>query len=517
VEMKRQMEGEPKDVEIDNAEEGKEEKDEKVKAADEQNEKTNVEVELPEIDASTVDVFSVEDVSDLGNCEPLFQNFEHEDWVLFTTRCELHLLLHAWKKDLDDIDRPSFVVDHLPFYYNKYIGKQFNANDFAVSEIADVVKFVDDTVKINGGSGYLECLTPVDSAFSHFVKLTEQQRRNRNRRADAGDEGSVIKFPKRATPPNLPPPRPQGSFAPTMGHSKPAAGLKSTPPRVKPVLKHMLKRTSSPVKPAVVAADPATSEEMRSKSEIAKPAVKLGFTRPLRSRGTPMLPARKALQHPWKREETHPEDAVKTEEGDDSTGAKLARRSKLPTLKRFKGLPKLKGSISAEGVAPRPILTKPTLKSGVRPVAGSRFASPSLKSTTEDTTQAERPTYQPAVVRTYVAPVRPAAAATPQARGPREPTGPPPRATTSYAKPAIPHALARVRPSGSVASVSVRPRERPFSAGPIVRPQVSQSRTYVPPSAGAVRRPYTPPGTAGPMTKKPRPAYIPGSGYQRQT
>ena len=34
--------------------------------------------------------------------------FVYEDWTLLSTRYELHLLLHSFKADLDDPDRPSF-------------------------------------------------------------------------------------------------------------------------------------------------------------------------------------------------------------------------------------------------------------------------------------------------------------------------------------------------------------------------------------------------------------------------
>eukprot|EP00438_Fugacium_kawagutii_P015722 Skav235345 [mRNA] locus=scaffold520:1253293:1253487:- [translate_table: standard] len=39
---------------------------------------------------------------------PLFEKFQYEDWTLLSTRYELHLLLHSFKKDLNDPDRPSF-------------------------------------------------------------------------------------------------------------------------------------------------------------------------------------------------------------------------------------------------------------------------------------------------------------------------------------------------------------------------------------------------------------------------
>ena len=49
-----------------------------------------------------------QDILDLGNGMPLFEKFQYEDWTLLSTRYELHLLLHSFKKDLEDPDRPSF-------------------------------------------------------------------------------------------------------------------------------------------------------------------------------------------------------------------------------------------------------------------------------------------------------------------------------------------------------------------------------------------------------------------------
>merc|ERR1719204_939731 len=102
-------------------EEGGEDKEEKAKAE-----------EPMEINAEDVDVFSVKDVCDLGNGEPLFANFVYEDWALLSTRYELHLLLHAFKKDLNDPDRPSFTEAHLAYYYQKYFRKSFSIKSFGV-------------------------------------------------------------------------------------------------------------------------------------------------------------------------------------------------------------------------------------------------------------------------------------------------------------------------------------------------------------------------------------------------
>jgi len=77
-------------------------------AAKELEEKAIKSAEPKEIDMEELDVLSVEDVMDVGNGEPLFANFAYEDWTLLSLRYELHLLLHSFKKDLNDPDRTSW-------------------------------------------------------------------------------------------------------------------------------------------------------------------------------------------------------------------------------------------------------------------------------------------------------------------------------------------------------------------------------------------------------------------------
>jgi len=86
---------------------------------------------IPEIDVESLDCPGVEDVADVGSGEPLFSKFAYEDWTLVSIRYELHLMIHSFKKDLDDPDRPSFPEAHLGFYYNKYWKKQWSLSSFA--------------------------------------------------------------------------------------------------------------------------------------------------------------------------------------------------------------------------------------------------------------------------------------------------------------------------------------------------------------------------------------------------
>jgi len=175
-----------------------------------------------EIDVEDLDVAGVEDVTDIGNGEPLFANFAFEDWHMLAARYEFHLLVQSFKKDLDDADRPSFTTKDFGFYYQKYFKKAFNVRSFAREKVEQVLDLMKDTVKIDGPSSFLTNVLAEDTDASQFVKLAEDHRRERTRRMDAGDETAELKFPKTgiptqpATRPALPTVRPgmPGGLAP---------------------------------------------------------------------------------------------------------------------------------------------------------------------------------------------------------------------------------------------------------------------------------------------------------------
>lgn len=153
-----------------------------------------------EIDPDDIDVSTVEDINDIGSGEPLFSNFAFEDWTMLSARYEIHLLVLSFKKDLDDADRPSFTAKDLPFYYNKYFKKAFNIRTFGMEKVEKLMELIKDTVKINSESSFLEALLADDTPTTNFVKLTEEHRRERQRRMDAGDETAELKFPRVAAP-----------------------------------------------------------------------------------------------------------------------------------------------------------------------------------------------------------------------------------------------------------------------------------------------------------------------------
>ncbi|CAK9085427.1 Heterogeneous nuclear ribonucleoprotein U (hnRNP U) (Scaffold-attachment factor A) (SAF-A) [Durusdinium trenchii] len=145
-----------------------------------------------EIDFEDLDVMGVSDILDLGNGMPLFDKFAYEDWTLLSTRYELHLLLHSSKKDLNDPDRPSFGEKHLGFYYTKYFKKAWNFSQFGLEKFEDLMDVIRDSVSID--QQFLKAEKPEDTPLEDFVKFTEEHRRERERRVDAGDETAKLKF-----------------------------------------------------------------------------------------------------------------------------------------------------------------------------------------------------------------------------------------------------------------------------------------------------------------------------------
>jgi len=157
------------------------------------------------IDFEDVDVFGVEDVMDVGNGQPLFSEFVYEDWTLLSTRYEIFLLLHAFKKDLNDPDRPSFNESHLSYYYNKYFKKSFSYQTLSVSGIQAFVKLIKEVLTVDESLTLVGKL-PEDTPLKNFVQTAEDHRRDRQRRVDAGDETALLKFTRQAPqqPPGAP-------------------------------------------------------------------------------------------------------------------------------------------------------------------------------------------------------------------------------------------------------------------------------------------------------------------------
>eukprot|EP00927_Polykrikos_kofoidii_P025584 TRINITY_DN2295_c0_g1_i1.p1 TRINITY_DN2295_c0_g1~~TRINITY_DN2295_c0_g1_i1.p1 ORF type:complete len:987 (+),score=185.05 TRINITY_DN2295_c0_g1_i1:62-2962(+) len=142
----------------------------------------------------TLDVFTVDDIFNIGNGEPLFAEFTYEDWTLVSLRAELFCLVHGFRYDMNDPERPSFHVSHVGFYYQKYFKKALEPKQFGFASMEDVLALVKDTVEQDPSSAMMESMLSDDTPFDNFFKLTEENRRERCIAADAGHPVAVLKF-----------------------------------------------------------------------------------------------------------------------------------------------------------------------------------------------------------------------------------------------------------------------------------------------------------------------------------
>ncbi|CAK9102094.1 unnamed protein product [Durusdinium trenchii] len=188
----KQAEEENGDDEPKEEKEEQEEKEEKVEVAEEEEEEMK-------IDAESLDPLAVEDVTDFGNGEPLFANFQHEDWTLMSLRFELHLLCHAFQHDLDDPERPTFKEEHLAYYYNKYFRRVLSLNYYGVESNSELIDLVKDSVELSPSMS-IEPQLSSDSPLENFVRLTEDGRRDRQLRIDSGDETAMLKIQRPRSP-----------------------------------------------------------------------------------------------------------------------------------------------------------------------------------------------------------------------------------------------------------------------------------------------------------------------------
>jgi len=143
-----------------------------------------------------VDIYSVENITDIGNGEPLFSNFEFEDWVLLSLRVEFMLLIQGFKTDVNDEERVGIHEKNIEYYFSKYFRKNLMAQMYGKSSVAELLQLIKETVLIDETTGVLKLVDSIADMenYDMFVKFAEEQRRERQRRIDAGDEGGRLKF-----------------------------------------------------------------------------------------------------------------------------------------------------------------------------------------------------------------------------------------------------------------------------------------------------------------------------------
>lgn len=195
----------------------------KKKAAEKKEEEEEEEEEAEELKGDDLDIFAVDDINDVGNGEPLFVDFTFEDWTLLSLRYELFLLVQAFMHDVDDEERKGVHETNLAFYYNKYYHKQLTPKHYGKDTNQALIDMVKDTASIDKDSSVLNSNLESDvSGLDIFVKLTEEARRERQRRLDAGDETVRIKFNPMVNQVSKPAPAAVGGVKAAPGMVRPA-------------------------------------------------------------------------------------------------------------------------------------------------------------------------------------------------------------------------------------------------------------------------------------------------------
>merc|ERR1712232_892256 len=96
------------------------------------------------------DISSIADVADVGGGEPLFKDFDFEDWALLHLRFDLFAMVEAFAKDVNDADRPGIPEGHVGFYYGKYYKKNLSFKSFSADGLEGLLKLIKDTVCLDG-------------------------------------------------------------------------------------------------------------------------------------------------------------------------------------------------------------------------------------------------------------------------------------------------------------------------------------------------------------------------------
>lgn len=144
-----------------------------------------------EVIVEDYDVWMTEDINDVKNGVPMYAKWHAEDWSLANLRYEIHLLIHAFKRDVSD---PEFNISakHFPYYYNLYYKRQFSADQYGHSNTKTFWESLDDVVAVF--DEMIESEHGEDTPAETFVRLTEFVRRERCRKLIAGNDSAKLNF-----------------------------------------------------------------------------------------------------------------------------------------------------------------------------------------------------------------------------------------------------------------------------------------------------------------------------------
>lgn len=113
---------------------------------------------------------------------------------MMALRFELHLLAQAFRKDVDDAERPGMHIEHLGFYYEKYYKKKLTLKDYGVEDLKKLLGMVDDTVYLSPKDLIGNMIGEDMENPQVFVKVTEEARRFRSLQLALGNTDAALKL-----------------------------------------------------------------------------------------------------------------------------------------------------------------------------------------------------------------------------------------------------------------------------------------------------------------------------------
>jgi len=120
-----------------------------------------------------------------------YKDFSKEDWLLAELQCRIHSVIHAFKEDVNDPERPSFALTNL-IHYCKLYAKPVNPAFYGVEKVEDFEDLIPGSWVIDDGMVLSAHEKDVD--FDVFFKLCKDEREGRAMRLEAGDEAAKLTF-----------------------------------------------------------------------------------------------------------------------------------------------------------------------------------------------------------------------------------------------------------------------------------------------------------------------------------
>lgn len=144
--------------------------------------------------ANTYDTFAVEDINDVNNHGmPLYSKFSQEDWTLAALRYEIHIMLSAFQKEVEETKRPGIHKNLFVEYFRLYGRRDFYSENYGAANLDVFCEMMKDTFVINDDGLMMPEHDP-ETVPSIFIRLTENARRERQRRIDLGDATAKLEF-----------------------------------------------------------------------------------------------------------------------------------------------------------------------------------------------------------------------------------------------------------------------------------------------------------------------------------